>query len=410
MPDDEQKPDPTPEDAESAPKDEPAADDAPVAEEDRFRPGAIAARIDTLGEESDIERIAREEETKLRERKKGKKGKRGLEAAASKRLAKIGEVKVKRPSAMGDAVTSSDADPLLLRTARLTEWIKNHQQVFGGVVAIAAIGLLGFLGYTYWQGKHDADASALLAQAYADDNGRVSDKDDDDDTEGKSLPLYPTFKTPVARRDAALAKYRQVESKYSGTGAATLARLAEAGLLLDSGDSKGASDVYAEVKGSPLAQADAEVRGRAIEGIGFAAELLAQKEPAAKAAHLDAALAAFKQLEQVDTMGFKELGMYHEARVALEKGDKAQAIDLLKDVYHRVTEPGEDHAFSYLEFVVEDRLRELDPTALPPKTPKLGGPGGNIDMNDPRIQQLIKQLQQQQQQQGGGAPPPGAPQ
>jgi hypothetical protein len=417
VPDDEQKQDdPKPEEATAGPTDEPKAEE-PVSEEDKFRPGAIAARIDTLGEESDIDRIAREEEKKLHERKKGKKGKKGLEAAASKRLAKIGEVKVKRPSAIADAV-SPDADPILERTARLGTWIKEHRQTFGALVAVAVIGLGGFLGYTYWQNKHEADASALLAQAYADEHGSVSDKDDDDEEEAKAKPLYPTFKTAAARRESAIGKYRSVETKYSGTGAAILARLAEAGLLLDGGDAKGAAAAYEDVKNSPLAQADVEVRGRAIEGVGFADELLAQTDANAKDAHLDGALAAYKQLEQVDMKGFKELGLYHQARVLQAKGDKAKAIELLKDVNKRVSEPGENHPFSYLEFVVEDRLRELDPSALPPKAPKMGGMGGmgggagpgGIDMNDPKIQELLRQLQQQQQQ--GGAPPalpPGAP-
>jgi hypothetical protein len=422
LPDDEQrKSDPSPEKATVAPKDEAAAPQE--AAEDKFRIEAIAERVASMGEESEIDRIAREEEQKLNLRKKGKKGKKGLEAAASKRLSKIGEVKVKRPSAASDAVMSSDADPLLERTARLTKWIKEHRQTFGGVVAVARLGVGGFLGYTYWQTKHEADASAILAQAFADEHGHVSDKSDDDDDDAKARQLYPTFKTIDLRRDAAIAKYKEVESKFAGTGAAILARLAEAGLLLDKGDAKGATAAYEEVKASPLAQADGEVRGRALEGIGFADEILAQSDAPGRDKHLDDALAAFKQLEQVDMKGFKELGQYHQARVLQAKGDKAKAIELLKDVQKRVAEPGSEHPFSYLEYVVEDRLRALDPTALPPK-PKatsgmggMGGPGGHggapgdVDMNDPQIQELIRQLQQQGQGGGGGlpAPPPGGP-
>ena len=239
-------------------------------------------------------------------RKKGKKGKKGgLEAAASKRLAKIGEVKVKRPSSMATDAVTPDADPLLERTARLTKWIREHRQTFGGVVVVGLLGLGGFLGYTYWQTKHEADASAILAQAFADEHGHVSDKADDEDDEARSRELYPTFKTAGARRDAALAKYREVETKFAGTGAAILARLAEAGLLLDAGDAKGAKAAYGEVKDSPLAQADAEVRGRAIEGIGFADEVLAQSDAANKDKHLDDALAAFKLLEQVGPEGLQ---------------------------------------------------------------------------------------------------------
>jgi hypothetical protein len=391
---------------EGTPKDEPP----PEADEaDRFRPEAIMARVGALGEETDIERVAREEESKLLERKKAKRGKKGLEAAASKRLAKIGEIKVKRPSAVAGAVP--EADPLLERAARAGKWVREHRQTFSLIVAVAVLGAAGGLGYMYWEGKRQADASALLAKAYADEHGTVSDKDQDDEDEGKTRPLYPAFKTVRDRRESALATYRQVEGKFAGTGAAILAKLGEAGLLLDAGDPKGARAAYEEVKSSALAQADAQVRGRALEGIGFADELLAQGDPSAKDKQLDDALAAFKQLEQIDAKGFKELGQYHQARVLQAKGDKAKAVELLKDVQKRVSEPGESHPFAYLETVAEDRLRALDPTALPPKAPKGGGTGPNgLDMNDPQIQELLRQLQQQRGQGGGSPPIPGLPQ
>jgi len=410
VPDDEQKKDEL--------KPSAAEPETPVADEDRYRPEAIAARVDRIGAETDLDRVEREEEKKLLERKKTQK-KRGLEAAASKRLSKIGEGSVKRPSALGAGV-SPDADPLLERISRAGTWIKEHRQTFGAFVTVAVFAGVGAAGYSYHQDKRNAEASALLAQALADQHGHVSDKDaDDDDTKAK--PLYPTFKSAAERRDAALAKYRAVESKYSGTGAAILARLAEGSLLLDAGDAKGAIAAYDEVKSSALGQADGEVRGRAYEGIGFADELLAESDAPNKDKHLDEALTAFQGLEHVDIDGFKELGMFHQARVLQAKGDKAKAIELLKDVQKRVSEPGESHPFSYLQFVAEDRLRALDPTALPPKAAKArpgmgqmgaggpGGPGGppgggnGLDMNDPQVQKLLEQLRHKGA--GGGAPP-----
>ncbi len=380
---------------------------------DKFRPEAIAARVDRIGEETELDRVEREEEKKLLERKKTQK-KKGLEAAASKRLAKIGEGKVKRPSAIVDGMVP-EADPLLERAARASRWIREHRETFAGAVAVALLAVGGFVGWTYWQDKRNSDASALLAQALADQHGYVSDKEADDDDDSKGKPLYPTFKSSAERRDAALAKYRAVESTYAGTGAAILARLAEGSLLLDAGDPKGATSAYEDVKASALAQADGAVRGRALEGIGFADELLAQGDPANKDKNLDAALDEFQKLEHVDVNGFKELGLYHQARVFQAKGDNPKAIELLKDVTKRVTEAGESHPFSYLEFVAEDRLRALDPTALPPKAPKMGGPGrppggggpggtGGPDMSDPQVQKLIEQLKHK-----GGAPP-SAPQ
>jgi hypothetical protein len=401
VPDDPQKRDPLQPDLASS-----KADDGPVdPDEDRFRPEAIAARVDQIGEETELERVARQEEQKLLERKKQqRKGKRGLEAAASKRLARIGEGTVKRPSAAADAYIP-EADPLLERVSRARRWIQQHRQAFGGLIAVAVVGVGGALGWTYWQNKRAAEGSTILAQGFSDEHGHVSDKDDDDDSP-KTKQLYPTFKSVADRRAAALARYREVEAKYPGTGAAILARLAEAGLLLDQGDSKGAIGAYAEVKASPLAQADAEVRGRALEGLGFAHELSAQNSDANKDGHWNDAMAAFKALEQIDVTGFKELGMYHQARVLQAKGDTTKAVEILKDVHKRVSEPAEGHPFSYLEFVVDDRLRELDPAALPPKPARRAGPngpGGNVDMSNPQIQELIRQLQQK------GAPPPVAP-
>jgi hypothetical protein len=405
------KPDP------SAKQDAPAKGDAAAKQDelDKFRPEAIAARIERLGEETDLDRLASEEEKKLIERKRQKKkGKKGLESAASKRLAKIGEGKVKRPSALADVVAPG-ADPLLERAARARTWIRDHRQTFGALVTIAALGVGGALGWMYWQDKRNDESSALLAQGFAAEHGHISDTaDDDDDDDSKSKQLYPTFKSVGDRRDAALAKYRAVESKYSGTGAAILARLAEAALLLDAGDAKGAMAAYDDVQKSPLALADAEVRGRAIEGRGFCEELLAQSDEAAAPAHRDAAVAAYRELEAVDLKGFKELGKYHEARVLAAKGDKAAAIDLLKEVHRLVSEPGETRPFPYLEFVAEDRLRELDPTALPPKPPPMkpgAGAGAGADTDDPRVQEMLRHLKEQAEQKGHGpAPAPGAPQ
>ncbi len=374
------------------------------AKEDAARPEAILKRVEALGEEDELERVAREEEAKLAERRKQqKKGKKkaGLEAAASKRLAQIGaKAPVKRSIAV-----AVDADPLIERATQLRDWAKKNQRSVAIVAAVAVLGAAGAGAYAYREKHRESAASAELAKAVADERGRIGDPSKDD-SEERHDPR-PVFKTVEDRRETALREYRDVEAKYGGTGAAILARLSEGSILLDKHDVDGAVAAFSDVKGSPLAAADAEVKGRALEGLGLAYELKASTLPKDQAGPAyDQALQTFRELENTDVTGFKELGMYHQARVVEAKGDKDKAIELLKSLHERLakapTEPT-SHPFPYLQEVTDDRLRALDPSAVPPKPPPgLGGPGGASGMNEAQMRKLIEQLQRQAQQKGGG--------
>ena len=100
--------------------------------------------------------------------------------------------------------------------------------------------------------------------------------------------------------------------------------------MLDKRDPDGAIAAFEEVVGSSLAKADAEVRGRAIEDLGYAYELQAELHPDERDKDLDKAIEQYKQLEATDVLGFKQMAHYHEARCYEPKGDKAKAIELLK--------------------------------------------------------------------------------
>ncbi len=150
--------------------------------------------------------------------------------------------------------------------------------------------------------------------------------------------------------------------------------------------------------------ADTEVKGRAIEGIGFAHELKAMLTPAEKDKSLDAALAAFKELEQVaDVKGFKELAMYHQARVLMAKGDKPKATEILLSLKERLEKTEDPLApglpapptYPYLKDIAMDRLREIDPAAAPkPKAP--GGMGGSHGFSPEQLKKLMENAQKGQ--------------
>lgn len=377
-------------------------------------PEAIQKRLDALGGNDDDEddKSARQAEERLHERRsqmKSKKGrgKAGLQSAASKRLDKIGSKgpeKRKKKVARGETSRVATAAPFegdaLLETAgKAQKWLVNNAKVAGIVAAVAVLVGIG-IGVTFWmQHRKNTAASTALDIAVQDAEGRIGDPSKEDDDDNRPKDTSPIFKTVAERQDAALAKFRDVTTKYPGTGASYLARLNEGALLLDKHDLPNAIAALNDVKTSPLAQVDSEVKGRSLELLGFAYE---QKAADGDAAALDEALKTFRELENTDVMGFQELGEYHQARIFEKKGDKDQAKALLKKVYEATTKPGENHPFPYLENLSEDRLRALDPTALPPKQPgKLGGPGGN-KMTEAQMRQLIEQLKKQQQAAGGG--------
>jgi hypothetical protein len=377
------------------------ADEDP--DEDAASPEAIARRVAALGDDDETDRIALAEELKLdeRRRKQKKKRKGGLEAAATKKLAKIGaKAAPRRPVA-----TAVDADPLLEQAAKFGDWAKKNQGAVAIFIGAAVLLGAGASVYAYVEKRHEAQASVDLSKAMDDEHGRIGDPDKDDDDSHPHDPR-PIFKTIEDRRATALREYRDVASKFKGTGAGILARLAEGAILLDKHDIAGAVSAFDEVKGSALAKADKEVNGRALEGLGFAYELKADTEQG-DAAHgsLEDAARAYRELENTDVLGFKELGMYHQARVLEKQGDKAKAIELLKKLHERLDKPGDSHSFVFLEQVADDRLRALDPTAIPPKSAgQFGGPGQK-QFSAAQIKKLMEQMKKN----GGQPPQEGAP-
>ena len=389
-----------------------AKDDAEERAPDSASPEAIARRVAALGEEDQSEKLARDEERKLAERRavgKKKTKKSGLEVSASKKLSKIGT----RAEPKRTLAVAADADPLIEKTAKLSEWAKENQKTVQVVGALLAAALLGIAGFLYFEHKHETEASVLLTKAVEDERARIGEPPKDDADDKAPVDPSPMFKTYDLRREAALAKYREVETRFPKTGAAILARLAEGSLLLDKHEPDPAAAAFTEVKGSPLAAADQEVKGRALEGLGFAYELKAQAVPAEAPKYLDEAAKAYKELESsVDVRGFKELAMYHQARVAQARGEKDKAKELLISLKERLgkTEDNTSNvpqgpSFPYLKEVAMDRLREIDPSAAPTKSQQTT-PGGNPSLSPAQIRKMIEDAQKKQQK-SGGAPPGG---
>jgi hypothetical protein len=382
---------------------------------DSASPEAIARRVAALGEEDQSETLAREEERKLAARKaagKKKSKKSGLEVSASKKLSKIGT----RAEPKRNIAVAADADPLIEKTAKLSEWAKQNQKAVQIVGALIAAALLGVAGFLYLEHKHETEASMLLTQAVEDERGRIGEPPKEDTEPPAPVDPTPLFKTFDDRRESALKKYREVESRFPKTGAAILARLAEGSLLLDKHEPDPALAAFTEVKGSPLATADQEVKGRALEGMGFANEMKALAAPADAAKYWDDAAKNYKELENtVEVRGFKELAMYHQARVAQNRGEKDKAKELLLSLKERLNKTEEASpssvpqgpSFPYLKEVAMDRLREIDPSAAPKMAPGAANtPGGSPQLTPAQIRKMIEDAQKKAPGKSGGTPPP----
>lgn len=280
--------------------------------------------------------------------------------------------------------TSEMLDDAVARgTARLGKWAVANATTLQFVFLALVVGGAGYGGYSWYTSSKIDAASADLGAALFSDRGRVDPsgaKPGSDEEE-----FFPIYKTSSERSTTALAAYRKAREAYPGSGTALLARLGEAGVLLDQRSYDEALAAYREVKASPLAAADPDVRGRCIEGIGFALEAKGD---------LDGALKVFKELDTITGIKtYKELGFYHQARLLAAKGEKDQALKLIKDARDRLQTTGEARNASYLMGVLEELQRKVDPTSLPRRG--VGGPGRQLSLDELQKlqQQVLKEIQ-----------------
>lgn len=286
---------------------------------------------------------------------------------------KAGDEPAAAPALSG--LTSSEMvdDALARASSRIVAWLKNNVRVLQwGALAV----VLGGAGAVYWFSRADAkvaEASSLLASATRADRGRIMPEDDRTPDE-RELDTARVFKSEQERRDATLAAYREVTTKFPGTGAALLARLGEATTLLSKRQWGEALAAFEEVSKSNLAKADADVRARALEGAGYAKE---------GKGDLDGALATFKELEAVEGKGWKELSQYHQGRLLLEKGDKDKAKELLTALHTKLKTPTPDGAaVEQLLAMVGQTLRKIDPALAPEERSSLMGAKGGMQSLD----------------------------
>jgi len=267
-------------------------------------------------------------------------------------------------------------DALARGGATAFKWIRQNWSVLQWVLLVVVVGTAGLLFYVYRTGEASAASSDTLASAVNAEQAVViaPDKDTRTDAQKKSDPRR-IFKTFTDRDKAALSSYQKVGAEHGGTGAAILAKLGEAGVLLEMRKWDQAKAGFRAVLDSPLAPADIDVKGRALEGLGFAQE--GKKD-------FDGAIKTFEKLASLPSPEFKVLSKYHKARALKAKGDSdgakkllLEAVKMTRDAALKAKKAstGAVNPYRWLERTVEDALRLIDPAAVPPKVIPGGLPG-----------------------------------
>lgn len=244
---------------------------------------------------------------------------------------------------------------------RAFRWIKQHFNVVQWLIVGGVATWIGMQIYAWRTDKTAVKTSALLADAVAAELGKTGSPDDEGKKDARGgIDARRVFATDEARLAAARDGYQKVATERAGTPAASLAKLGLAGVLYDQGKYDDARKLYEEVLGSELVKLDPESKGRSLEGIGLALEAKGDREGALK---------RFGELENAEISGFRELALYHEARILHAKGDDTAAVEKLKKVLEKLGKEKKSSPTdppNYLAETARQLLQSIDPKAVPP--------------------------------------------
>jgi len=381
----EQEPGPAPSEPGPAPS-EPGPTPSEQEEEEEHRDataGRVARALGVVedGQDEEGQERAKNRAERRRERaKKRRAGRQGLDEAADEpsdesERAKDRNVRLRqdllrkrRKAASAEAepqglLPSEMVDDALARSgAAILKWVKRHRVAVGWGVFGVVVASVGVIWYLHRTETTTAEASDLLLEGVAAQHAMVVDEEEDPRSdEEKKQDLRVIYYAVDQRHADALERYREVAEQNEGTGAAILAKLGEAGVLLEQQKYDEAAASYAAVLASELAPMDPDVRARALEGRGFAQEAKGER---------DAASESFDKLAAVE--GFQALGAFHQARLMLEKGEKDQAKERLLEARTKAEKAKIDSAASagprphrWLIDQIDDLLRAIDPSAAP---------------------------------------------
>jgi tetratricopeptide (TPR) repeat protein len=246
-----------------------------------------------------------------------------------------------------------ETDEFISGIDRIIQWLKPHAARIGVLAGVVVLIVLGWTGWSMYKHRKETRATSLYVRAVALSHIPVREQADEGE---KLLPPDPRgyphhYATRKERSEAVIEALDELESDYGSARVAGPALLLEASALLDLGRAADAADTYAKFLDKGGSE---ELMLAAREGQAYAIEekALAEKDPKAKQAGLEQALAAFQSLQPKADGPRHDEALYHQARLLAELGKGGDAVKRYEQLLT-------DHPNSELKPLVEERLLEL---------------------------------------------------
>lgn len=295
----------------------------------------------------------------------------------------------KRASGAGKNLGALDAqerlDDVLLRgTDAAGKFLGSNFNWLQYLIVLSVAGGIGLLFWNYRSGVDRAKRGDVLGEAFDVTHGRLASDTAPKTSQFGLVDTRPEFADEEARAKAGKEKWAALASAEPKLELHAL--LAQAGAQFDTRAFEDAIKSYEAILANPKAQKSPLIQARAAEGILLSYEALR---------NYDKALDAVKRLQGVP--GHAQLATYHEARIALLKGDKTRAKELtasLREKLKKSEKPGANPGY------LSAQVSELEKTLDPKPTLPTGG------LSPETLAMLQKQLEEMQKD----APPSDEPQ
>jgi tetratricopeptide (TPR) repeat protein len=298
------------------------------------------------------------------------------DSAGSRLSAKRAAKAAKKAASRG---TTNPVEEVAKTVRVVNAWIDDHgKKVWYGLAGVAVLVVIG-LAVNVYRDSRDRDAGEILRGAISTSAGVIVPPDETPPED----PLFPTFSSVKERDEKALAQFRDVQKKFPSSRAARYALLGEANALIELGKPVEAAAAFNKLLQDDEAGDDNYLRFRGLEGAGYALEGQQKYEDARK---------RFAELSKLRSGAYRTLGDYHQARMLVLEGKRAEARTLLEAASKAAADkPAEQE--EHFESVAEASSTLLSELGGTPAE-KPGGKGTGISQNV--MDALRRQLATQQ--------------